>query len=85
VETKIGLQSWLANYTRGLEGYTTWRRLDYPIFNLPTSITSYTDIPVRFTFPVNEQTLNAARYNEAAKALGAGGDKVTTKIFWDKY
>jgi len=82
---KIGLQSWLANYTRGLEGYTTWRRLDYPIFNLPTSITSYTDIPVRFTFPVNEQTLNAAKYNEAAKALGAGGDKVTTKIFWDKY
>jgi len=79
----IGLQSWLANYTRGLEGYNTWRRLDYPIFNIPEFSTKYADIPVRFTFPVNEQTLNADNYNAASKAIG--GDLISTKIFWDKY
>jgi hypothetical protein len=80
---KIGMQSWLASYTRGMEGYNTWRRLDYPILNLPEEATAYSDIPVRFTFPVNEQTLNADNYAAASTAIG--GDLVTTKIFWDKY
>lgn len=80
---KIGTQSWLAAYTRGVEAYTTWRRLDYPILYLPEDATKYSDIPVRFTFPVNEQTLNAANYKAAAAAIG--GDLISTKIFWDKY
>lgn len=80
---KIGTQSWLANYTRGIEGYTNWRRLDFPILNLPEDATQYSDIPVRFTFPVNEQTLNSEQYKAAAAAVG--GDLITTKIFWDKY
>jgi hypothetical protein len=79
---KIGTQSYLANYTRGIEGYNSWRRLDFPIFNLPQEATSYADIPVRFTFPINEQTLNEVNYKAASAAIG--GDLVTTKIFWDK-
>lgn len=79
---KIGTQSWIANYTRGIEGYTNWRRLDYPILNLPEQAVDYSDIPVRFTFPVNEQTLNADNYAAAADAIG--GDDIKTKIFWDK-
>ena len=80
---KIAVQSWIASYIRGLEAYTTWRRLDYPIFNIPESAASYSDIPTRFTFPVNEQTLNKANYEAAADAMG--GDELTTKIFWDKF
>lgn len=80
---KIGTQSWLAAYTRGIEAYTTWRRLDFPVLNLPEDATKYSDIPVRFTFPVNEQTLNAANYSAISSAIG--GDLITTKIFWDKF
>lgn len=80
---KIAEQSWIASYTRGIEGYNTWRRLDFPILYLPEDATKYSDIPVRFTFPVNEQTLNAANYKAAAAAIG--GDLISTKIFWDKY
>jgi len=79
---KIGTQSWLANYVRGDVAYNNWRRLDFPILNLPEDATSYSDIPVRFTFPVNEQTLNAVEY--AAAATLVGGDLITTKVFWDK-
>ena len=79
---KIGTQSWIANYTRGYEGYNNWRRLDFPIFNLPEQAVDYSDIPVRFTFPINEQTLNADNYAAASTAIG--GDDVKTKIFWDK-
>jgi hypothetical protein len=80
---KIGTQSYLANYTRGIEGYNNWRRLDFPILNLPQEATTYADIPVRFTFPINEQTLNAVNYKAASDAIG--GDLITTKVFWDKY
>jgi hypothetical protein len=80
---KLGTQSWIANYTKGLEAWTTWRRLDYPVFNVPENWTSVMDIPTRFTFPIEEQTLNPANYTEAADAVG--GDEMTTKIFWDMY
>jgi len=77
----IGTQEWLAFYTRGFEGYTSWRRLDFPILNLAPTITAYNQIPVRFTFPINEQTLNGANREAAASAIG--GDLLTTKLFWD--
>ncbi|HUX95663.1 MAG TPA: SusD/RagB family nutrient-binding outer membrane lipoprotein [Bacteroidales bacterium] len=80
---KIGTQAYIAFYTRGFEGYTQWRRLDFPMFNLPPSISEYSEIPVRFTYPVNEQTLNDANYKSASAAIG--GDDVLTKLFWDKF
>ena len=67
----------------GLEGYNEWRSLDYPILNLPPSISSYDQIPKRYTYPVNEQTLNNANYASASQAIG--GDLQTTRIFWDIY
>jgi hypothetical protein len=78
---KIGTQAYIALYTRGLEAYTEWRRLDFPILNLPPTISSYSQIPKRFTYPVNEQTLNDVNYTAAAAAIG--GDNLLTKIFWD--
>jgi hypothetical protein len=78
---KIGVQAWLAYYDRGLLGWTTWRRLDAPKFNVPPGL-KLTDIPTRFTYPIEEQTLNAANYQNAAKAIN--GDKLTSKLFWDK-
>lgn len=80
---KIGIQAYLAYYVKGQVAYTTWRRLDFPILNLPPSITTYSEIPVRFTYPTREQTINAANY--AAAAAAVGGDELTTKLFWDKF
>jgi hypothetical protein len=80
---RVALQQWLSFYTRGLEAYSTWRRLDYPRLNIAERIQEESEIPTRFTFPVNEQTLNKANYDVAS--LMVGGDLLTTKIFWDKY
>lgn len=79
----IGTQAWIAMYTRGFIGYTFWRRLDYPTVLVmpPSPPTGVTSIPVRFTYPTNEQTLNAANYASAAAAIG--GDELSTKLFWD--
>jgi hypothetical protein len=80
---KIGTQEWLAFYIRGLEGYTTWRRLDYPVLNIPESITQYNEIPKRYTYPVNEQTLNRESWQAASDKIG--GDLLTTPVFWDMF
>jgi hypothetical protein len=50
---------------------------------MPPSIAAYNEIPVRFTYPVREQTINGANYASAATAVG--GDELTTKLFWDKF
>jgi hypothetical protein len=80
-QQKIGTQSYIAFYTRGLEGFNQWRRLDYPVLNIPPAIQSYSQIPKRLTYPVNEQTLNKANYEAASQAIG--GDLLTTRVFWD--
>jgi len=79
----IGTQAWVAMYTRGFIGYTFYRRLDYPTVLVmpPNPPTDVDEIPTRFTYPINEQTLNAANYAAASSAIG--GDKLTTRLFWD--
>lgn len=77
---KIGMQSWLANYTRGDVAYNNIRRLDAPVMNVPESGAS---LPTRYTFPVNEQTLNADEYAAAVTLIG-GSDTKAGKVFWDK-
>lgn len=80
----IGTQAWLAFYVRGFHGWTSWRRLDVPTLAMPTGAETVDKIaPRRFTYPVNEQTLNAANYDQAAAAIGPLGDVMHQKLFWD--
>ncbi|MDH4091801.1 MAG: SusD/RagB family nutrient-binding outer membrane lipoprotein [Cyclobacteriaceae bacterium] len=78
---KIGVQQWIAFFNRGIEGWSTWRRLDFVGFNVPPLLT-YNDIPNRFIFPIEEATLNGTNL-QAAKQLIGGSDDVQTKVFWD--
>ena len=78
----IGTQMWLALYNQGFEGWTTWRRLDMDVLNVPDGLT-YEDIPVRFIYPLEEAQLNGDAVAAAASKIG--GDVVQTKIFWDAF
>ena len=78
---KIGIQKYLALYMDGFDAWTEQRRLDYPILVAPPTATS--GYPVRYTYPVNEQNLNSVNWKTASSAIG--GDKVETKLFWDKF
>jgi hypothetical protein len=79
-QQKIGTQKWIAMYNRGIEGWTEWRRLDFPILAIPTGKT-YADIPVRYPYPFDENEMNEANYDAAAAAIG--GDEVSTRLWWD--
>ena len=78
-QKKIGTQEWIALFTRNFDAWVNWRRLDYPQLVAPPSAVSA--IPIRYTYPSNEQNLNQTNYDAASASIG--GDEVTTKLFWD--
>ncbi|WPO76920.1 SusD/RagB family nutrient-binding outer membrane lipoprotein [Flavobacterium sp. KACC 22761] len=82
---KIGTQAWFALYNRGFEAWTSYRRLDFPILQSPTSAVNkgILTVPVRYTYPGKEQSVNTTNYSKASSDIG--GDKLNTKLFWDKY
>ncbi len=82
---KIGTQKWIALYNQGFNAWTEFRRLDFPALVAPSTADAAADgvVPRRFTYPIGEQTLNGDNYTSAATAVG--GDKMATKLFWDKF
>ena len=84
-QEKIGYQEWIALYNRSFQSWTAYRRLDFPILiSHPRSVAaSEGKVPVRWTYPSEEQTVNGTNWQAASTAIG--GDKLTTRIFWDKF
>ena len=77
----IGTQKWIALYNRGIEGWAEWRRLDFPVINVPEGMTA-NDWAVRYPYPYNEKLQNEANYDAAVSKMG-GTDDRRQKIFWD--
>jgi hypothetical protein len=82
----IGNQAYIAFYVRGFVGYTSYRRLGYPVMNAAPSPAESADgaVPRRFTYPINEQTLNGANRQAAVDKQFNGNDRLSGRIFWDK-
>jgi hypothetical protein len=83
-KASIGNQKWIALFGQGVEAWSEWRRLDYPRLSVVASPSGATagKIPVRFLYPANEQSTNAASRSAAIDRQGP--DLLTTKLWWDK-
>ena len=77
--TQLAVQFWIAMFNNPFEGWAVWRKFDDPEFNLPAETGN--PVPLRYTYPTNEQNLNEANYLAASEAIG--GDDQQTPIFWD--
>lgn len=77
-QEKIGYQQWIALYNRSFQAWTAYRRLDFPIL---ISYSPTIKVPVRYFYPRAEQTVNGTNWAAASQQIG--GDKLTTKVFWD--
>lgn len=77
---KIGTQKWYSLFMQGLQAWTEVRRLDAPELT-PSDDAQIDEFIKRYTYPADAQNLNEQNYNEASQAIG--GDKLTTKLFWD--
>jgi len=77
----IGVQAWIALFNKGFASWNFTRRLDYPILvNPPKS--NLSSVPYRMPYSDQEYVLNGANVKAAGDKIG--GDKATTKLFWDK-
>jgi len=82
---QINEQYWIAGFMDENECFANWRRSNYPVLtpaNYPGNITGG-NIPRRFTYPQSEASTNAAHYNAAVSRL-ANGDRMTSRVWWDK-
>ncbi len=82
---QINTQYWVAGFMDENECFANWRRSGYPALMpvvYPGNVTNGT-IPRRFTYPQDEASTNTTHYNEAVARL-SGGDKMTSRIWWDK-
>jgi hypothetical protein len=83
----INTQYWIHTNTMldFYESWTNWRRTGYPNLTpvvYPNNATNGT-IPRRFPYPTFEANTNPVNYKAAVDAL-AGGDLLTSRVWWDK-
>lgn len=82
----IGEQAWIGLYNRGFEAWSSYRRLDFPVLNVPAvTYNGLTEVPKRYSYPAREQTLNGTNVSAAIAKLPGGKNTLTAKVFWDKF
>jgi len=82
---QINTQYWVVAFIDEYEVFANWRRSGYPNLtpvNYFANVTNGT-IPRRFTYPEAEVTANPANYEDAVSRL-SDGDKMTSRVWWDK-
>ena len=84
---QIGTQKWLALYPNGMEAWAEMRRSGYPKM-YPLIHSNNDDIRAdemirRIVFLDLERRANGNAVVNAESLLGAGGDKVSTRLWWD--
>ncbi len=77
---KIALQKWIALYFNGLEAWFDWRRTGMPTIVPGPSNLNGNRVPVRYIYPLSEQSLNGANRLKAVAAQG-GTDDLNTKMW----
>ena len=81
----INTQYWAATVFNDYEAFANWRRSGFPVLtpvNYPGNVTGGT-ILRRLIYPQSEASTNGANYTAAINAL-TGGDKLTSRVWWDK-
>lgn len=80
----INTQYWIVNIRNGTEAFANFRRSGFPTLT-PNPIVGVLGSPGfvrRLSYPDAESSANTANYNAASTAIG--GDKLTSRVFWDK-
>jgi hypothetical protein len=77
---KIALQKWIALYFNGLEAWFDWRRTGMPAIIPGPANLNNNQVPLRYIYPLSEQSLNTE--NRAAAVQRQGGtDDLNTRMW----
>jgi hypothetical protein len=77
---KIALQKWVALYFNGLEAWFDWRRTNMPAIVPGPANLNNGKVPVRYIYPLSEQSLNKVNRTEAVQRQG-NTDDLNTKMW----
>jgi hypothetical protein len=82
---QINTQYWINTFLDSYEAWANWRRSGFPVLTPVNYFGNATGgtIPRRFTYPLNEAAVNAENYSAAVAGLN-NGDKMTSRVWWDK-
>ncbi|QHT68795.1 SusD/RagB family nutrient-binding outer membrane lipoprotein [Rhodocytophaga rosea] len=78
---KVLTQKWISQFFQGFEAWFDWRRTGFPSLKPGVHNENANKIPVRFIYPIIEQSLNAK--NRADAILLQGPDDINTRVWWD--
>lgn len=78
---KIGTQKWISLFFQGLEAWFDWRRTGYPVLAPAVDNQNDDKIPVRYIYPIIEQSLNGE--NREAAVSRQGADDINSRVWWD--
>jgi hypothetical protein len=76
-------QYWVSNFPNGWQGYSDWRRTDFPVLT-PAAVGR--PIPKRIPYGPNERNLNFANYSNGASLYTVGGtiNSQDGAVTWDR-
>lgn len=81
----INTQYWIATFFNEYEAWSNYRRTGFPVL---TPVGAYPGsqspgaIPRRMEYSTTEKQINPANYNKAVAGI-SGGDKITSRVWWD--
>ncbi|GGB07438.1 SusD/RagB family nutrient-binding outer membrane lipoprotein [Puia dinghuensis] len=79
---QIVLQKYIAMFeTSGYEPYYNWRRTGVPAFEGGSGVGNNGVVPVRWAYPVSEQSQNAANWKAALTSQGFSADDLNQKMW----
>ena len=84
---QIMTQKWIAQIFVGYEAWFDFKRTGYPEMEPLIDNRNPTrpgEIPSRFYYPEDEQTLNTANYGLSISRQAGGRDDINTKLWWEK-
>lgn len=78
----IALQRWINGYLEdGIEAWSDWRRLNYPVLNVGPAVNEITHIPYRRVYGSDDKSANQASFEAAIAEQGT--DNYNTRVWWD--
>ena len=76
-------QKYISMYMQGYQVWSEWRRLDFPVLDIPAGAQNgATGVPRRFFYNTTERSLNGDNLDAAVSAMG--GDDFNVRVWWDQ-
>jgi len=80
----ISEEKWISLFPSGFDAWDEWRRTEIPTLVPAVDFLNSGVIPRRYTYPLEESSLNATNYESGVNALSPATDNNSSKVWWDQ-